>query len=113
MSFQYPDTNRGFNTVTFSYGGISQTLVGWWEMWLGYVFNLLCGGSITENFHSNTFSATVFCTYGGFNFTYGALYLPQIGIAYVVLPLFMSAPLTHNVALHTASMGLSARSFST
>jgi len=46
------------------YGGISQTLVGWWEMWLG-----------------NTFSATVFCTYGGFNFTYGALYLPQIGIA--------------------------------
>ncbi|KAF9236543.1 GPR1/FUN34/yaaH family-domain-containing protein [Melanogaster broomeanus] len=46
------------------YGGISQTLVGMWEMFLG-----------------NTFSATVFTTYGGFNFSYGALYLPQIGIA--------------------------------
>ncbi|KAH7882589.1 GPR1/FUN34/yaaH family-domain-containing protein [Phlebopus sp. FC_14] len=46
------------------YGGISQTLVGMWEMFLG-----------------NTFSATVFGTYGGFNFSYGALYLPQIGLA--------------------------------
>ncbi|KAN0080429.1 GPR1/FUN34/yaaH family domain containing protein [Tylopilus felleus] len=46
------------------YGGISQTLVGVWEMFLG-----------------NTFSATVFTTYGGFNFSYGALYLPQIGLA--------------------------------
>ncbi|KAG9310770.1 hypothetical protein JVU11DRAFT_8619 [Chiua virens] len=45
------------------YGGISQTLVGMWEMFLG-----------------NTFSATVFTTYGGFNFSYGALFLPQIGI---------------------------------
>ncbi|EPT00773.1 hypothetical protein FOMPIDRAFT_46921 [Fomitopsis schrenkii] len=41
------------------YGGISQTLVGMWEFYLG----------------------TVFATYGGFNFSYGALYLPQIGIA--------------------------------
>ncbi|OSX59503.1 hypothetical protein POSPLADRAFT_1151098 [Postia placenta MAD-698-R-SB12] len=41
------------------YGGISQTLVGMWELYLG----------------------TVFATYGGFNFSYGALYLPQIGIA--------------------------------
>lgn len=49
------------------YGGISQTLSGMWEMFLG-----------------NTFSATVFTTYGGFNFTFGALYLPQIGLAYVV-----------------------------
>ncbi|KAG2078720.1 hypothetical protein BDR04DRAFT_330769 [Suillus decipiens] len=46
------------------YGGISQTLVGMWEMFLG-----------------NTFSATVFTTYGGFNFSYGALFLPQIGLA--------------------------------
>ncbi|KAI0941253.1 hypothetical protein AcV7_002871 [Taiwanofungus camphoratus] len=46
------------------YGGISQTLVGMWEFYLG-----------------NTFSATVFTTYGGFNFSYGAMYLPQIGIA--------------------------------
>ncbi|KAH9948775.1 GPR1/FUN34/yaaH family-domain-containing protein [Amylocystis lapponica] len=46
------------------YGGISQTLVGMWEMFLG-----------------NTFSATVFTTYGGFNFSYGALYLPQLGLA--------------------------------
>ncbi|KAH7909479.1 GPR1/FUN34/yaaH family-domain-containing protein [Hygrophoropsis aurantiaca] len=46
------------------YGGISQTLVGMWEMFLG-----------------NTFSATVFTTYGGFNLSYGALYLPSIGIA--------------------------------
>ncbi|KZT70348.1 hypothetical protein DAEQUDRAFT_667853 [Daedalea quercina L-15889] len=41
------------------YGGISQTLVGMWEFYLG----------------------TVFATYGGFNFSYGALYLPEIGIA--------------------------------
>ncbi|PCH40790.1 hypothetical protein WOLCODRAFT_99308 [Wolfiporia cocos MD-104 SS10] len=41
------------------YGGISQTLVGMWEFYLG----------------------TVFATYGGFNFTYGALYLPEIGLA--------------------------------
>ncbi|TFK48695.1 hypothetical protein OE88DRAFT_1634211 [Heliocybe sulcata] len=46
------------------YGGIMQTLVGMWEMFLG-----------------NTFAATVFATYGGFNFTYGALYLPEIGLA--------------------------------
>lgn len=46
------------------YGGISQTLVGMWELYLGH-----------------TFAGTVFATYGGFNFSYGALYLPQIGIA--------------------------------
>jgi len=46
------------------YGGISQTLVGMWEFYLGH-----------------TFAATVFATYGGFNFTYGALYLPEIGLA--------------------------------
>lgn len=46
------------------YAGISQTLVGMWEMFLG-----------------NTFSATVFATYGGFNLSYGALYMPQIGLA--------------------------------
>ena len=28
-------------------------------------------------------SSTVFTTYGGFNFSYGALYLPQIGLAWV------------------------------
>ncbi|KIJ08073.1 hypothetical protein PAXINDRAFT_89399, partial [Paxillus involutus ATCC 200175] len=44
------------------YGGISQTLVGMWEMFLGY-------------------ACTVFTTYGGFNLSYGALNLPQIGIA--------------------------------
>ncbi|GBE80167.1 GPR1/FUN34/yaaH family-domain-containing protein [Sparassis latifolia] len=46
------------------FGGISQTLVGMWCMFLG-----------------DTFSATVFGAYGGFNFSYGALYLPQIGLA--------------------------------
>ncbi|KAF8838033.1 hypothetical protein BDN67DRAFT_129291 [Paxillus ammoniavirescens] len=46
------------------YGGISQTLVGIWEMFLG-----------------NTFSATVFITYGCFTFSTGAIYLPGIGIA--------------------------------
>ncbi|KIJ11517.1 hypothetical protein PAXINDRAFT_171760 [Paxillus involutus ATCC 200175] len=40
------------------YGGISQTFVGMWEMFLG----------------------TLFTTYGCFNFSYGAIYLPQIGI---------------------------------
>ncbi|KIK92035.1 hypothetical protein PAXRUDRAFT_795172 [Paxillus rubicundulus Ve08.2h10] len=41
------------------YGGISQTLVGMWEMFLG----------------------TLFTTYGGFYLSYGAIYMPQIGIA--------------------------------
>ncbi|EPQ61242.1 hypothetical protein GLOTRDRAFT_69567 [Gloeophyllum trabeum ATCC 11539] len=41
------------------YGGIMQTLVGMWSLFLGVVFS----------------------TYGGFNFTYGALYLPRIGLA--------------------------------
>jgi len=40
-----------------------QTLVGMWEMFLG-----------------NTFGATVFATYGGFNMSYGALYLPGVGV---------------------------------
>ncbi|KIJ11521.1 hypothetical protein PAXINDRAFT_84340 [Paxillus involutus ATCC 200175] len=44
------------------YGGISETLVGMWEMFLGY-------------------ACTVFITYGCFNFSYGAFYLPGIGIA--------------------------------
>ncbi|KAF8838035.1 hypothetical protein BDN67DRAFT_129439 [Paxillus ammoniavirescens] len=46
------------------YAGISQTLVGMWEMFLG-----------------NTFTATLFITYGGFYLSYGALYMPGIGIA--------------------------------
>ncbi|KAG2139848.1 GPR1/FUN34/yaaH family-domain-containing protein [Suillus bovinus] len=46
------------------FGGISQTIVGMWEMFLG-----------------NTFTATVFGTYGGFNFSFGAIYLPQLGLA--------------------------------
>ncbi|CCM02320.1 uncharacterized protein FIBRA_04412 [Fibroporia radiculosa] len=46
------------------FGGISQTLVGLIEFYLG-----------------NTFAATVFTAYGGFNFSYGALYLPQVGLA--------------------------------
>ncbi|TFK47970.1 hypothetical protein OE88DRAFT_1738097 [Heliocybe sulcata] len=46
------------------YGGIMQTLVGMWSFFLG-----------------NTFGGVVFSTYGGFNFTYGALYLPRIGLA--------------------------------
>ncbi|KAG1750531.1 GPR1/FUN34/yaaH family-domain-containing protein [Suillus paluster] len=46
------------------YCGITLTLVGMWEMFLG-----------------NTFSATLFTTYGGFNFSYGAIFLPQVGIA--------------------------------
>ncbi|KAG1751851.1 GPR1/FUN34/yaaH family-domain-containing protein [Suillus lakei] len=46
------------------YGGIGQIIVGVWEMFLG-----------------NTFSATVFATYGGFNFSYGALCLPRTGLA--------------------------------
>ncbi|KAI6029053.1 GPR1/FUN34/yaaH family-domain-containing protein [Pisolithus microcarpus] len=41
------------------YGGITQTLVGSMEMFLG----------------------SVFLTFGSFNFSYGALYLPSIGIA--------------------------------
>lgn len=44
------------------YGGISQITVAAWEISLG-----------------NTFSATVFATYGGFDFVYSALCLPRIG----------------------------------
>ncbi|KAG2078656.1 hypothetical protein BDR04DRAFT_1041723 [Suillus decipiens] len=46
------------------YGGISQIIVGVWEMFLG-----------------NTFSAVVFTTYGCFNFIYGVLCLPRTGHA--------------------------------
>ncbi|KAM0747620.1 hypothetical protein T439DRAFT_317713 [Meredithblackwellia eburnea MCA 4105] len=49
--------------VLILYGGISQSLVGWFEMYLG-----------------NTFGATVFGSYGAFNLTYGALYLPAFGV---------------------------------
>ncbi|KAG1816881.1 GPR1/FUN34/yaaH family-domain-containing protein [Suillus subaureus] len=46
------------------YGGISQTIVAIWEISLG-----------------NTFSATVFATYGGFDFVYSAICLPRISLA--------------------------------
>lgn len=46
------------------YGGIAQTLVGLMEMFLG-----------------NTYNASVFLTFGSFNFSHGAFYLPSIGIA--------------------------------
>jgi hypothetical protein len=70
-------------------------------------------GVITEIFHSNTFSATVFATYGGFNLSYGALYLPQIGLAYVSLLVLISSPLMRISGLHTPWMGLSDKSFTT
>ncbi|KAL8280250.1 hypothetical protein RQP46_007364 [Phenoliferia psychrophenolica] len=50
--------------VLILYGGVFQSLVGMWEMFLG-----------------NTFGATVFSSYGAFNLTYGALYLPAFGVA--------------------------------
>jgi len=50
--------------VFILFGGITQTLCGWWEMFLG-----------------NTFGATLFATYGAFNLTFGALYLPAFGVA--------------------------------
>ncbi|GFZ46979.1 hypothetical protein JCM24511_04205 [Saitozyma sp. JCM 24511] len=49
--------------VLILFGGITQSLCGWWEMFLG-----------------NTFSATIFGSYGAFNLTYGALYLPAFGV---------------------------------
>ncbi|RXK37007.1 hypothetical protein M231_05714 [Tremella mesenterica] len=49
--------------IVILYGGITQTLCGWWEMFLG-----------------NTFSATIFGSYGAFNLTYGAIYLPAFGV---------------------------------
>lgn len=45
------------------YGGLMQTLVGMWEIAAG-----------------NTFGGTVFASYGAFNFSYAALYLPDLGI---------------------------------
>jgi len=49
--------------VLILYGGITQSLCGWWEMFLG-----------------NTYSATIFGSYGAFNLTFGALYLPAFGV---------------------------------
>ncbi|BEJ15993.1 hypothetical protein CspHIS471_0505980 [Cutaneotrichosporon sp. HIS471] len=43
--------------------GITQTLVGWFEMFIG-----------------NTFSATIFCAFGGFSFSYVGFFLPAMGI---------------------------------
>ncbi|GMK55586.1 hypothetical protein CspeluHIS016_0206420 [Cutaneotrichosporon spelunceum] len=43
--------------------GITQTLVGWFEMFIG-----------------NTFSATIFCAFGGFCFSYVGFFLPSMGI---------------------------------
>lgn len=43
--------------------GITQTLVGWFEMFIG-----------------NTFSATIFISYGGFCFGYAGIYLPAFGM---------------------------------
>ncbi|WOO78447.1 Ammonia transport outward protein 2 [Vanrija pseudolonga] len=44
-------------------GGISQTFVGWFEMFIG-----------------NTYSATIFGTFGGFNMCYAAIYIPSFGV---------------------------------
>ncbi|KAF7972482.1 hypothetical protein HWV62_17912 [Athelia sp. TMB] len=51
------------------YGGICQFIVGLVEMFCG-----------------NTFGATVFCSYGAFNLSYGGLFLPALGVtaAYTV-----------------------------
>ncbi|KAF7969188.1 hypothetical protein HWV62_27963 [Athelia sp. TMB] len=51
------------------YGGICQFIVGLVEMFCG-----------------NTFGATVFCSYGALNLSYGALFLPALGVtaAYTV-----------------------------
>lgn len=43
--------------------GITQTLVGWFEMFIG-----------------NTFSATIFIAFGGFCFGYAGIYLPAFGM---------------------------------
>ncbi|WOO78448.1 ammonium permease ATO2-like protein [Vanrija pseudolonga] len=45
------------------FGGISQTLCGWWEMSLG-----------------NTYMATIFGSHGAFSLSYGAMYLPAFGV---------------------------------
>jgi succinate-acetate transporter protein len=50
-------------TITF-YGGISQIIVGVWEISL-----------------RNTFSATVFAAYGGFEFVYSVICLPRVALA--------------------------------
>ncbi|GAA99866.1 uncharacterized protein L969DRAFT_84210 [Mixia osmundae IAM 14324] len=47
------------------YGGIFQSLVG--------LIELIC--------NANTFAGTVFGSFGAFNLSYGALYLPALGIA--------------------------------
>lgn len=43
--------------------GITQTLTGWFEMFIG-----------------NTYSATIFVCYGGFIFSYALIFLPAFGI---------------------------------
>lgn len=43
--------------------GITQTLTGWFEMFIG-----------------NTYSATIFVCYGGFILSYSFIYLPSMGV---------------------------------
>ncbi|GAA5960161.1 hypothetical protein JCM8115_002532 [Rhodotorula mucilaginosa] len=50
--------------VLMLYGGIAQWVTG-----------------LVEIISGNTFGATVFCSYGAFNMTYAALYLPAFGVA--------------------------------
>ncbi|EJT46408.1 hypothetical protein A1Q1_05055 [Trichosporon asahii var. asahii CBS 2479] len=49
--------------VLIMFLGITQTLTGWFEMFIG-----------------NTYSATIFVCYGGFIFSYSLIYLPSMGI---------------------------------
>lgn len=69
--------------VLILYGGIFQSLVGMVEMVSRLVCHPLAGTNrahycllLLSQFTGNTFGAVVFSSYGAFNLTYGAMYLP-------------------------------------
>lgn len=49
--------------VFILFGGLTQTLVGWFEMFLG-----------------NTYAATMFASYGAWNMTFGCIFIPAFGV---------------------------------
>ncbi|GAA5876555.1 hypothetical protein JCM3774_003137 [Rhodotorula dairenensis] len=71
--------------VLMLYGGIAQWVTG-----------------LVEIISGNTFGATVFCSYGAFNMTYAALYLPAFGVAqaYTLADGSLSSEFTQAIGLY-------------
>lgn len=63
MAVKHSGTNSALSDSLIAYGGLGQTIAG--------IFAFI---------HGNTFGATVFCTYAGFQLSYALIYLPGSGI---------------------------------